>query len=41
MEADPENEDAVYEYELYRIDHGNVDWNLITDGRKPATGESE
>jgi len=28
---DPRNEDAVYESELRRIDHGNLAWKLFTD----------
>ncbi len=36
MESDPDNEDAVYEYEIYRIDHGEVDWGLLTDGKKTS-----
>lgn len=31
MEADPENEDAVYEYEIYRLDHGDPDWDALTN----------
>ncbi|MEM0895739.1 MAG: hypothetical protein AAGJ79_02555 [Verrucomicrobiota bacterium] len=30
MEADPENEDAVYDYEIYRLDHGDPDWDAVT-----------
>ena len=30
-EMDPRNEDAVYAFELQRIDHGDFDWKLITD----------
>lgn len=30
-ELDPKNEDAVYASELQRLDHGRVDWALLTD----------
>jgi hypothetical protein len=30
-EMDPRNEDAVYAYELQRIDKGELDWSRITD----------
>ena len=30
-EIDPKNEDAVYASEVQRLDHGVVDWTLITD----------
>ena len=30
-EMDPKNEDAVYASEVQRLDHGAVDWALITD----------
>ena len=30
-EMDPKNEDAVYASEVQRLDHGPVDWALITD----------
>lgn len=30
-ELDPKNEDAVYASELQRLDHGRVDWKLLTD----------
>lgn len=30
-EIDPKNEDAVYICEVQRLDHGEVDWSLITD----------
>jgi len=33
-EMDPENEEAVFEFELYRIDHGEPDWNPVTDAPK-------
>jgi len=41
---DPRNEDAVYEYEIQRLDFGEVDWRLITEAvedkpsRSPAAG---
>lgn len=36
-EMDPKNEDAVYASELQRLDHGALDWSLVTDaeGKKP------
>jgi len=33
-EVDPRNEDAVYAAEVQRLDHGRVDWELLTDFRK-------
>lgn len=30
-ELDPKNEDAVYASELQRLDHGRVEWKLLTD----------
>lgn len=32
-EMDPKNEDAVYASEIQRLDHGPVDWSVITDGK--------
>lgn len=29
---DPKNEDAIYASEVQRLDHGDVDWSVITDG---------
>jgi len=34
-ELDPRNEDAVYLSEVQRLDHGSVDWSVLTDP-KPA-----
>jgi hypothetical protein len=31
-DLDPKNEDAVYASEVQRLDHGTVDWTVITDG---------
>ena len=31
---DPRNEDAVYEAEIRRIDHGDISWQLLTDAKK-------
>lgn len=31
---DPRNEDAIYESELRRIDHGNLSWKLLIDAKK-------
>lgn len=33
---DPRNEDAVFAFEIQRLDHGDVDWNEIMDSQKPA-----
>lgn len=33
---DPRNDDAVYASELQRLDHGNVDWQQLTDGGDAA-----
>ncbi len=33
---DPKNEDAVYASEIQRLDHGDVDWAIITDPVHPA-----
>ncbi len=30
-ELDPRNEDAVYASELQRLDHGRLDWKMLTD----------
>lgn len=32
--VDPRNEDAVYEAELRRIDHGELSWKTVTDAKK-------
>lgn len=32
---DPRNEDAVFAYEIQRLDSGDVDWSTITDDGKP------
>jgi len=32
-ELDPKNEDAVYASEVDRLDHGNVDWTVLTRPR--------
>lgn len=34
VEMNPENEEAVYAFELYRIDHGEPDWSAVTDAGK-------
>lgn len=39
-EMDPKNDDAVYAAELQRLDHGNVNWNALTDV-KPAAKKDE
>ena len=31
---DPRNEDAIYESEIRRIDHGDLSWKKITDAKK-------
>jgi hypothetical protein len=38
-EFDPSNEDAIYEQELQRIDHGAVDWSVVTDTKSPEPEE--
>jgi hypothetical protein len=38
---DPRNEDAVFEHESQRIDSGELDWGLLTDGRKESSGAEE
>ena len=40
-ELDPRNEDAVYSSELLRLDHGKVDWKLLTDVKPPRGGISK
>jgi len=32
---DPRNEDAIYESEMRRIDHGDLSWTAMTDAKKP------
>lgn len=31
---DPRNEDAVYASEVHRLDHGGIDWSVVTDPAK-------
>jgi hypothetical protein len=31
---DPRNEDAIYESEMQRIDHGELSWAFVTDAKK-------
>ena len=33
VEMDPENEDAVFELELYKLDVAEIDWEPITAGK--------
>ncbi|NNC90675.1 MAG: hypothetical protein HKN82_19635 [Akkermansiaceae bacterium] len=35
---DPRNEDAVFAYELQRLDDGDLDWAVVTDARKKDAG---
>ncbi len=35
---DPKNEDAVYASEVQRLDHGEIDWSVVTNGPPPDTG---
>ena len=35
---DPRNEDAVFECENQRIDHGNLDWGLLTASSSESGG---
>ncbi|MCH7225579.1 hypothetical protein [Haloferula sp. A504] len=39
-ELDPHNEDAVYASELQRLDHGRLDWKLLTDVKDPRKKDS-
>jgi len=34
-EMDPRNEEAVYAFELQRLDHGDFNWERITDYKEP------
>ncbi len=34
VEMDPDNEDAVFALELYKLDMAEIDWEPITDGMK-------
>jgi hypothetical protein len=31
---DPKNEDAVYASEVQRLDHGEIDWSVVTDPKE-------
>ncbi|MGE9267257.1 MAG: hypothetical protein ACQKBY_04105 [Verrucomicrobiales bacterium] len=33
-QIDPRNEDAVYAYEMQRVDYGALDWTQLTDARR-------
>lgn len=33
---DPRNEDAIYEAEIRRIDHGELKWSKLTDAKPPV-----
>lgn len=35
-ELEPTNDDAVYASELQRLDHGEVNWKVLTDVKKPS-----
>ena len=35
-EMDPRNEDAVFAYEIQRLDTGDIDWNAVTDPEKES-----
>jgi hypothetical protein len=35
-EMDSRNEDAVYAFELQRLDHGDFDWSVVTDYKEPV-----
>ncbi|NWK54332.1 hypothetical protein HW115_01825 [Verrucomicrobiaceae bacterium N1E253] len=35
---DPRNEDAIYESEMHRIDHGDLTWSDITDAKTERMG---
>jgi hypothetical protein len=34
---DPRNEDAVFEFEIQRLDHGDVDWEILFNSPKKPT----
>ena len=38
---DPRNEDAIYESEIRRIDHGELSWGAMTDAKKRGLGLHE
>lgn len=38
-ELDPRNDDAVYASELQRLDHGRLDWKVLTDVKDPRKGD--
>ena len=38
---DPRNEDAIYESELRRIDHGEISWKKLTDAKTVVSGATE
>jgi hypothetical protein len=40
-ELDPRNEDAVYLSELQRLDHGSVDWSVLTRPKSAVSGPEE
>ena len=33
-DIDPRNEDAIYEAEIRRIDHGDISWQMLTDPKE-------
>jgi hypothetical protein len=35
-ELDPQNEDAIYASEVDALDHGPIDWSVLTNPRPPA-----
>ena len=37
---DPRNEDAVFAYEIQRLDFGDVDWDSITDAKKAPASDT-
>jgi hypothetical protein len=41
VEADTLNENAVYEYELYRLDVGELNWDIITDASREKSAISK
>lgn len=38
---DPRNEDAVFEFEVQRIDHGDIDWTKLYHSPREAEEETE
>jgi len=39
-QLDPKNEDAVYASEVQRLDHGELDWSILTNAAKESGGKA-